>query len=67
MVRDGTHHTGQVIEHYERQQRVEQTVTAAEEIAQPTANGGEDELNCVPEFLHFVFLLKFNPQYHHAR
>ena len=47
VVRDRTHDAGDVVQNHEGQQRIEQAVAAAEKVAEPAANGGEDELNGV--------------------
>ena len=57
VVRDCAHDTRQVVERHEDQERIKQTVTAAEEPAKPAADCCEDELNGVPEFFHGENLL----------
>ncbi len=57
VIRDGAHDTGDVVESYKRQERVQKSVAAAQEIPEPAADSGDDELNRIPEFLHVVFLL----------
>ena len=41
MVLDGAHDAGEVVHDHEDQQRVEQAVASAQEIAEPCADGGE--------------------------
>lgn len=59
MVRDGTHHTRDIIHHHKGKQCIEQTVTAAQEPAEPAADTRKDKLNRVPEFFHVKFLAFF--------
>ena len=41
MVLDGAHNTGEVVHDHEDQQRVEQAVASAQEVAEPGADRGE--------------------------
>ena len=41
MILDGAHHAGDIVHDHEDQQRVEQAVASAQEIAEPCADGGE--------------------------
>ena len=52
LIRHSAHDARDVVDHNKGDQRIEQTVTAAEEPAQPAADGGEDKLNDIPEFFH---------------
>ena len=58
LVRDGAHDAGQVVAGHEDDERDQETVASAEEVAEPASDGGEDELDRVPEFLH-GFNLRF--------
>ena len=58
-VYNGAHDACDVINHHKGQKRKKQTVTATKEIAKPASDGGEDELNDVPEFFHNEFLTFF--------
>jgi hypothetical protein len=44
-VGDGAQYAGNVVADHEDDERNEQPVTASEEIAEPSADSGEDELN----------------------
>ena len=52
LVRDGAHHACDVIHRHEYHQGDEQPIAAAQEIAQPPADGRKDHLRRVPKFLH---------------
>ena len=52
LVRNGAHDSRDVIHGDKDHERDEQTVTSAEEVAEPAADRREDELNGVPEFFH---------------
>ena len=52
LVRDGAHHARDIIHRHEHYQGDEQPVAAAQEVAQPSADGGKDHLRRVPKFLH---------------
>lgn len=54
LVCNGAHHPGDVVDHHKGKQCVEQTVTAAEEVAKPSSDSCKCKLNRVPEFLHNV-------------
>ncbi len=52
LVRHSAHDARDVVHDHKRHERDEQAVTAAEEVAEPSADCREDELNSVPEFFH---------------
>ena len=54
LVRNGTHYPGDIINHHKGKQCVEQTVTAAKELAKPAADACKYKLNAVPEFFHDI-------------
>ena len=56
LVGDGAHDARDVVDCHERYERDEQAVTPAEEVAEPSADCREDELNGVPEFFHDEYL-----------
>lgn len=58
VVCDGAHDAGKVVHNDEDHERNEQAIAAAEEVAQPAADGRKYKLNGVPEFFHDVLLLK---------
>ena len=51
---NGAHHPGDVVDHHKGKQCVEQTVTAAEEVAKLSSDSCKCKLNRVPEFFHDV-------------
>ena len=57
LVRNGAHDTGNVVHDHKSDQRIKQAVTATEKIAKPASNASQYELNGVPEFFNFEFLL----------
>lgn len=44
-VRDGAQHTGDVVADHEDDERDQKPVTASEEVSEPSADSGKDELN----------------------
>ena len=59
LVNDRTHHTGDVVNDDKGKQCINQSVTAAQEVAEPPSDGCKDKLNRVSEFLHVESLLKY--------
>lgn len=57
MVGDGAHDAGEVVDDHKGNQGVQQAIATAQEVAQPTADSGNNQLDGVPEFLHFEILL----------
>ena len=53
LVGDGAHHAGDVVHRDKGDQRVKQPVAFSEKPAQPAADSRDNDLNDVPEFLHF--------------
>ena len=49
LVRDGAHHTGDVVHQHEGDQRVEKTVHASQVPAQEAAQGGKGKLDADPD------------------
>ena len=60
LVRRRAHDPRDVVNDCEGHQREEQAVTAAQEPAQPAADGGEGELDAAPELFHFKHVLSEN-------
>ena len=52
LVRHSAHDARDIVDCHERHKSNEQTVTAAEKVAEPPADCRKDELNGVPEFFH---------------
>src|SRR5574344_218220 len=63
MVRDGTHHSRDIVHNHKGNQCIEQTITAAKEVPQPTSDACKYKLNRVPEFFHLKFLTFFKNVY----
>lgn len=59
MILDGTHDAGEVVRDHEDQQRIEQAVTSAQEVAEPGADSGERSLDDAPK----VFPCSILPQF----
>ena len=56
LIRNGAHHTGQIIHHYKKHQGDQQPVIPAKEIPQPSAYSGKCHLDHVPKFFHYKYL-----------
>ena len=54
LVGDGAHDARDVVDCHERHKSDEQTVTAAEEVSEPSSDCRDDYLNGVPEFFHEI-------------
>ena len=52
VIHDGAHDAGDVVQHDEGDEGIDEPVASAEEPSEPAADCGEDELNAVPEFFH---------------
>jgi hypothetical protein len=59
LVGDGAHDAGDVVRHDEDDECDQKAVTAAQEPAEPASDGGECELNGVPEFFHALSSISF--------
>ena len=52
VITNGTHDASDIVDGYKCDECVEQSIPTSEEVAEPAANAGKDELNRVPEFFH---------------
>ncbi|GFI28642.1 hypothetical protein IMSAGC013_00019 [Lachnospiraceae bacterium] len=57
LIRRGAHHARDIVHYDKSNQRIQQAVTAAEEITKPSPDARKNELDRVPEFLHVETLL----------
>ena len=65
-VADGAHHAGDIVHDHENQKRVEQAVAAAEEIAEPGADGSERRFDHMPEFFHEFLTISVSSRFSEA-
>ena len=55
LIRNGANQPGDIVEHREHHQGIDESVTAAEEPAKPASHNGEYHLDRIPDFLHDEF------------